>query len=226
MNWWKMELKMSKLSEFLILALYWNWKLLNLGNIFKTCKFQRMCFTWGSWKFLRFLSFWFSPLYWNQKLGKLRNIFNTCTFQRMYFLHFWVFGVGPYTGIENSKIFSRHVNFKERVLLGEVWNFQGFQGYNFCPYTEIKNWKNSEIFPGHVNFKEFVLFKEFGIFQDFWVFDFSPFNKIKNSANQANFYWLVIVIVSMEKVGNWRGFPALDFWPEFDLKTPEYEILL
>ena len=56
-----------------------------LGNIFKTCKFQRICFIWGSTKFLRFPCFWFRPLYWNWKLRKLGNIFKTYKFQRICF---------------------------------------------------------------------------------------------------------------------------------------------
>ena len=63
----KTELGLSEISEFSILTLYLNRK---LGNIYNTCKFQGMCFTWGSWKFPSF-RFW--PLYWNRKLGKLRN---------------------------------------------------------------------------------------------------------------------------------------------------------
>ena len=50
-----------------------NWKPGKLGSIYNTCKFQGMCFTWGSWKFPRFLSLRFWPLYWNRKLGKLGN---------------------------------------------------------------------------------------------------------------------------------------------------------
>ena len=80
----KTELAISEISEFSILALYWNRKLRKLGNISNTCKFQRMCFTWGSWKFPRFPSFWFWPLWWNWKLGKLGNIYNTCKFWGMY----------------------------------------------------------------------------------------------------------------------------------------------
>ena len=34
-----MEFEFSEISEFSILALYWNWKLQKLGNIYNTCKF-------------------------------------------------------------------------------------------------------------------------------------------------------------------------------------------
>ena len=66
--------EISEVSMFLILALTLKSKLGKLGNIFKTCKFQRKSFTWGSRKFRRFPSFRFWPLYWNRKLGKLENI--------------------------------------------------------------------------------------------------------------------------------------------------------
>ena len=79
----KMELEISDVSEFSILALYWNRK---LGNIFKTFKFQRSCFIWESWKFPTFPSFRFWPLYWNRKLGKLRNFFKTSKFEWISFI--------------------------------------------------------------------------------------------------------------------------------------------
>ena len=113
----KTELEISEISEFSILALYWNRKLRKLGNISNTCKFQGMYFTCGSWKFPRFPSFWFWPLYqgrpylyWNRKLDKLGNIYNTCKFH-------------------------------ECVLLEEVWDFLRFRVFDFGPYTEIENLK-------------------------------------------------------------------------------------
>ena len=62
-----------RFSSFRFWPLCWNQKLGKLGNIYNTCKFQGMCFTWGSCKLPRFPSFRFWPLYWNRKLGKLGN---------------------------------------------------------------------------------------------------------------------------------------------------------
>ena len=42
-------------------------------------------------------------------------------------------------------LYTTLVNSKECVLHEEVGNFQGFQVFDFGPYTEIKNSKNSEI---------------------------------------------------------------------------------
>ena len=111
----KMELEISKISEFSILALYWNRKLGKLGNISNTCKSQRMCFTWGSWKFLRFLSFWFWPLYWNWKLRKLRNNYNTCKFQGMRF----TWGSWKFPMFLSFRFWPIYWNQK----LGKLWNF-------------------------------------------------------------------------------------------------------
>ena len=147
----KTELEISEISEFSILALYWNRKLGKLGNISNTCKFQGMCFTCGSWKFPRFPSFWFWPLYqgrpylyWNRKLGKLGNIYNTCKFHECVlleevgdFLGFRVFDFGPHTEIENlKKIFTTRANSKECVLPEEVGNFRGLRVFDFGPYPE------------------------------------------------------------------------------------------
>ena len=75
----------SKISKFLISALILNWKIRKLRNIFKTCKFQRNCFIWGSRKFPKHLNFRFWLLHWNRKLGKLGNFSKICKLQRMCF---------------------------------------------------------------------------------------------------------------------------------------------
>ena len=108
------KLEISEVFEFSILALTLNRKLGKLGNIFKTCEFQK--------------TFLF------EEVGNFRN--------------FRVFHFGPYTEIENSensKLFSRLVNFKGCVLLEEVGNFRNFRVFHFRPYTEIENSENSEI---------------------------------------------------------------------------------
>ena len=65
------KFEISYASEFSILAHILKsktWK-----NIYNACKFQGMCFTWGSWKFPMFTSYRFWPLNWDRKLGKLAN---------------------------------------------------------------------------------------------------------------------------------------------------------
>ena len=88
---------------------------------------------------------------------------------------------------ENSEIFSRHVNFKEYVLLEEVRNFWDFQVFDFHPYREIENSENSEVFSRLLNFKRFVLVEKVINFWGFQVFDFGPYNKIENSENSEVF---------------------------------------
>ena len=68
------KLQISEVSEFSILALILKSKNRKTGNISKTCKFQRINFTWSSRKYRRVPSFQFWSLYWNRKLGKLGDI--------------------------------------------------------------------------------------------------------------------------------------------------------
>ena len=157
-----------RFQSFWFLTLHWKRKFSRLRNIFKTCKFQRICFIWGSSKFLRFPSFRFRPLYWNRKLRKLRNIFKTYKFQKICFIWgSWKFprfpSFGPYIeteNLENSAIFLTLVNLKGFTLVEEVRNFWGFR-----PDIEIKNWQNSEIFSRLVNLKECDLFEKLGNFE-------------------------------------------------------------
>ena len=143
----KTELAISEISEFSILALYWNRKLGKLGNISNTCKFQGMCFTCGSWKFPRFPSFWFWPLYqgrpylyWNRKLDKLGNIYNTCKFHECFTWGSLRFPTLPsfrfwpiYWNRKLEKIFTTLANSKECVLPEEVGNFQCLRVFDFGP---------------------------------------------------------------------------------------------
>ena len=158
-----------RFQSFWFLSLHWKRKFSRLRNIFKT----RMCFIWGSSKFLRFPSFRFRPLYWNRKLRKLRNIFKTYKFQRICFIWgSWKFprfpSFGPYIeteNLENSAIFLTLVNLKGFTLVEEVRNFWGFWVFDFRPDIEIKNWQNSEIFSRLVNLKECDLFEKLGNFE-------------------------------------------------------------
>ena len=124
----KTELEISEMSEFSLLALYWNRKLGKLGNISNTCKFQRMCFTWERWKFPRFQSFQFWHLYWNRKLGKLRNIYNTCKSQEKCF----TWGSWKFPSFPSFRFWPFYWNRK----LGKLGNFVLGE---FVLFEEVRN---------------------------------------------------------------------------------------
>ena len=100
------KLEYPRFLSFRLWPLHWNRK---LRNICKTCKFQRVCFIWGSWKLRRFPSFRFWSLYWNWKLRKFVNTFKTCKFQRTFlfeevgnFQSFRVFNFCPFFFKKNT----------------------------------------------------------------------------------------------------------------------------
>ena len=126
----KTELEISEISEFLILALYWNQKLGKIGNTYNTCKFQGKCFTWGTWKIPRFLSFRFWPLYWNRKLRKLGNIYNTCKFKGMSF----TWGSLKFPRFPSFQFWPLYWN-RKLGKLGNIYNTCKFQGMCFTWQT-------------------------------------------------------------------------------------------
>ena len=148
-------MEISELSEFSILALYWDQKLGKLENIFKTFKFQGICFIWESWKFLRFPSFQFWPLYWNQKLRKLKKFFKTSKFEWISFI--WeklgIFEVSEFSILalilksktQKTQKFPNSSN-KAKLLKFTSWkDFRVFWVFGFSIRTKIENSENSEI---------------------------------------------------------------------------------
>ena len=147
------KLEFPRFLSFQFWPLSWNWKLGKLGNIFNTCKFQRMCLLEevGNFRDFRLFDFGPSTEIWNSKNSKI--------FSRIAY-------------------FKGFVLFKE-----VIGNFRGFQVFDFDPYTEIENSEKSEIFSRLVNFKGFVLFEEVGNFRGFRVSDFDRYAEIENSEN-------------------------------------------
>ena len=108
----KTELEISEVSEFSIMALILKSKTRKLGNIYNICKFQGMCFAWGSWKFAKFQSYRFWPLYWNRNFGKIGN-----------FLESELFHLKK---LEISKVRSSHQKCSvKKVFLKSFTNFTG-----------------------------------------------------------------------------------------------------